>query len=486
MNDGIDYEGLVERINNLANPVIDGPALLEDPEVLDLLMALPAARVDAIARLLRGIGIKRASLDEAIGRARLVDPVSEEAPVDAWVIAAAESLLRDPALPDRFQESVAAGGHVGEERTALALLLAMVTRKTPTPIHAVVKGASASGKNHTVRAVTDHLPPADVKEITDMSPKALQYGADFAGKVIVLVEQDAGDRAEYPLRIAMSEGQITVMVAEKNPDTGRMETREHTVKCGCIISTTTRAALNDENETRVLELTLDESPGQTKRITAAIADRAASPPTPEDLQARERSLTVWRYALGTLAPLEVVVPQARKLAEDFPTGRIRSRRDFPRLVAVAKASALLHQRQRERDHHERLVATDADIETAKKVCAELIKGVSPRLQQLHDRLAERFKDEVFTPLQAAAELGQDPNPTRKNLRAMEDAGLAEVAEEGKGRIPSKWRLMGLSDLTVKSETNVKIAGAVGESRCRSDDPQGERHTTRQRAIWETP
>ncbi len=476
----LDFEALVERVGKLANPTIDGPALLEDPDVVEALVGLPPAKLDAFAYALRRrAGVRRDSVDDVVERARVRESEPGEEPeADSHLAEEAEDLLRDPGLLERFNESVQAGGHVGEERTAQALLLAMVTRVTDSPIHVVVKGASAAGKNHTVRAVTDHLPVDQVKEITDMSPKALQYGGDFAGKVIVLVEQNAGDRAEYPLRVAMSEGKITVMVAEKNPETGRMETREHTVECGCIVSTTTRAALNDENETRVLELTLDESREQTRGIAEAIAKRAACPPSPAESERRERDLAVWRCALGSLEPVDVVIPQAPSLAQAFSFARIRVRRDFPRLLAVVKANAILYQRQRERDGEGRIVANDFDVEVARAICSNLIAGVSPRLRWIYDRLVEAFgMDKVFTPPDAAEVLGHDPSPTRRNLKAMEDAGIAEVVEEGRGRHPSTWKLLGLrpflSGLEARSD---KIAGAVGESACRTDGPDPERQT----------
>jgi hypothetical protein len=327
----MDFEMLIERVRAVQDG-IEGLAILEDPDAVERLVALAPAQLDTFAREIRKkAGIRRTSIEEVIKRARVRAEEPDVTPeTDPALEEEADELLSDPRLLERFTESVQAGGHVGEERTAQALLLAMVTRVTDSPIHVVVKGASAAGKNHTVRAVTDHLPADQVKEITDMSPKALQYGEGFAGKVIVLVEQNAGDRSEYTLRVAMSEGSITVMVAEKNPDSGRMETREHTVECGCIISTTTRTNLNDENETRVLELTLDESPEQTRRIAEAIARHAATPPTSADRERREQDLAVWRCALGKIEPVDVVVPQAPALAEAFPVKRIRSRRDFPR------------------------------------------------------------------------------------------------------------------------------------------------------------
>ena len=55
----------------------------------------------------------------------------------------------------------------------------------------------------------------------------------------------------------------------------------------------------------------------------------------------------WREFLLSLEAKPVIVPYADQLAENFPACRVRSRRDFPKLVEMIKTCAYLHQKQRE-------------------------------------------------------------------------------------------------------------------------------------------
>ena len=62
----------------------------------------------------------------------------------------------------------------------------------------------------------------------------------------------------------------------------------------------------------------------------------------------------------------VSIPYAPVLAELFPGDRVRSRRDFPKLLGLIEASAFLHQQKREK-RDEKLVADSDDYLTAKQL-----------------------------------------------------------------------------------------------------------------------
>lgn len=444
----LDFEALIGRVRVInKEDASAGPRFLEDQGVLALLTRASPAQVDVFRReLKKAAGIRGVSVDEALETHRARPEQVEEVEQDPEIAAEAEELLGDPDLLARFTASVRGRGLVGEELAARAVLLASVTRKSRRAIHVVVKSASAGGKNTLVRAVTDHLPPAEVLEISDMTPRALQYlaGKGLKGTVLVLIEQDAGDRAETPIRIAMSEGKLTTLAPSKDPATGEIVTKQYVMEAGCIFSTTTRASLNDENETRVLEITLDESPEQTRRINEEIARRAANPASAQEEAEQARELEVWRVALGLLEPAEVIVADAPRLVGKIPSSRIRARRDFQRLLDLIKGSALLHQRQREW-RKGLVVATDQDVQVALELAAGLIDPVPPRLLSIYNRLLAEFGLEVFTATEAATTLGYHVRATRKNLHAIADLELAEEVEEGKGRRPSKWKLLARPD-----------------------------------------
>jgi hypothetical protein len=107
-------------------------------------------------------------------------------------------------------------------------------------------------------------------------------------------------------------------------------------------------------------------------------------------------LAVWHdlqrwIALG---PNDAVVPFARQIAEKIPPLMVRFRRDIGSLFNFIKASAILHQAQRQKDEHGRVVATDADYVVAhpifSKVMAESAgKAVPDNVRAVVKLIADR-------------------------------------------------------------------------------------------------
>ncbi len=251
--------------------------LLHDASFVASVQGADQATRDVACRLLTKHGIRRAAFERAVtppSPPRPAEEPSQQSTVrapDPFILADALELLHAPDLLARFAASVQRGGLIGEERPALLLLLAAVTRKSPNMsdhLHIAVKGASSTGKNTLVQIVGEYVPPEDLIIISAMSRKALQYMPEpLSGKLVVLVEQNAADDAEYALRISMSEGYILTHTVEKDETTGKFGTVECRVEAkATFVSTTTRYSLHPENETRVLEVTLDESASQTYRI----------------------------------------------------------------------------------------------------------------------------------------------------------------------------------------------------------------------------
>ena len=101
----------------------------------------------------------------------------------------------------------------------------------------------------------------------------------------------------------------------------------------CQALATHAVRLHPENETRLLSLTVTDTPEQTRAILRAIAERrvAAVDPGP------------WLALQHWLAHAEhrVVIPYASALAERIPPVAVRLRRDFGQLLALIHAHAIL-------------------------------------------------------------------------------------------------------------------------------------------------
>lgn len=437
-------------IRQAQDPAVASLALLRDLSFGASLHVRDRATLDLVADELKASAkLSKTSIEEAVEgfkqrMRRGAQPVAQPA-ANRDLTAEAEQLLLAPDLVPQFLAALAEDGLVGEQDGALLLLLVVVTRDMPDPIHLALKAASSSGKNFLVRIVMRFVPPECVEEISEMTPAALQYLPEsLDGKVVVFTEHEGAERAQYPLRIAMSERKLKLWVPEKVKDvddTTRIKTQPREVSCSAsFITTTTKAKLVEDNETRILEVTLDESSEQTERINLAQAEAAARPRPAVDKDRLEHTHKVWQQLLRILKPLPVLVPQAHTLRRDISSDRVRARRDLPKLLELVKAHALLHQRQRViRDGY--VIATDEDVAVARRLTMPLRKGIAARLYNMAAKLEAAFGIRDFTAREATKVLGySDPSRTSKILAEMLDEDLVESADPHRGNRPALWRM----------------------------------------------
>ena len=260
----------------------------------------------------------------------------------AW--AACGDLAYCPDITSELVQVVRAGGLVGEERTIKLLYLAMTSRVLSRIVSVAVKGPSASGKSFSVEVVLKFFPSEAFYVLTAMSERALAYGEEpVAHRFIVLYEVAGltGDFGTYLVRSLLSEGRICYDTVEKTKDGLKARRIEREGPTG-LITTTTEVALHPENETRLVSVNVTDTPAQTKLIMKAQAGR----------QGHGKKFDVVRWhALQqaiALSPVQVLIPFAGELADLIPPVAVRLRRDYPTVLALIEAHALLHQRTRER------------------------------------------------------------------------------------------------------------------------------------------
>ncbi len=256
-------------------------------------------------------------------------------------------LLRDPRLLERVVEDVHALGVVREDHAVVVGYLTMTSRRMDDPLFLCAKGESSVGKSWVMGAVARLCPPEDLRDLSRITPKALFYVEDdwARHKLLLVRERVGGEEADYSIRTMLSEKGLSILVPERDAD-DRLVTHERVVE-GPIayIETTTEIELNPENETRLLELYLDDSVEQT----AAIHDEQREGATVAGLRARvgqEGVLRVHRNAQRLLDRVAVVVPYATLL--DFPARKPRHRRDHAKFVNLLRVIAFLHQHRKER------------------------------------------------------------------------------------------------------------------------------------------
>src|SRR5579863_6239109 len=265
-------------------------------------------------------------------------------------------------LIQRFLEDVEEQGLVGEKDNAATTFLCATSARLPNPLNLTVSGESSSGKNFLMDKVAAFIPEEHKKFITGMTPKTLMHAGEdeFQHKAVFIAEYEGVAKADYAIRTMQSEK----LIAWDYVDTAKgIKKKSHTVKGpAAFLQATTRPVLHAENETRLLFNNVDESSEQTAAILRRQAETATKGALPYD----EQNIKNWHNHIKELETMIVHIPYAPELASHFPNARVRSRRDFPKLLGLIETSAFLHQHKRQRKDDVVLAAPE-DYITAKRL-----------------------------------------------------------------------------------------------------------------------
>ncbi len=390
---------------------------------------------DPSALYLADPGEFRAAFQRALDEAESYQAMAaREAEADvAAAREAAGDLILAPDILDRFAADLERAELVGEDKNAKVLFLALTTRLFGRPVSVAVKGPSSGGKSYMVDVVLRFFPATAYWLRTSMSERALAYSdEDFRHRHLVIFEAAgmASDFGSYLIRSLLSEGRIEYEFAEKTKDGIKARVIRKEGPTGLVV-TTTAPQLHPENETRLLSLTVKDTPQQTAAILRALA-RDQEVGTAVDFT-RWQGLQTWLE----MGERRVAVPYAERLAERMQPVAVRLRRDFRHLLAMICAHALLHRERRGRDDQGRILATLADYAAVRELIADLIAEgvdatVKPETQETIAAVRALGKPEV-TVTEIATKLELDKGAASRRVRHAVSRGYLVNNEPGRGK-----------------------------------------------------
>jgi hypothetical protein len=342
-------------------------------------------------------------------------------------------LGRELRILDLFANEIAAAGLAGERRLAKLMYLVVTSRLLDRVVSIAVKGPSSAGKSVVVECVLAYFPPAAYYALSAMSEHALVYDREpLQHRILVIYEAAglAGDLATYMVRSLLSEGRVRYVTVEKVKGGGlqpRLIDREGPTG---LIVTTTEVKLHPENETRLLSLTVTDTADQTKAVLLAQAGELRKTDT-----SGWHELQTWL----TEQPNRVTVPYAGELAELIPPVAVRLRRDFPAVLALVRAHAVLHQANRERDTGGRILAASEDYAAVRELVADLVAEAAERTvpdttRETVSAVAALIAERDSTTITAVAErLKLDKSAAWRRVRVAMERGYVRNLEEKRGR-----------------------------------------------------
>ena len=270
-----------------------------------------------------------------------------------------------------LNEKIGASGIVGERVTRLFLFVIALSHRMDKPLHAVVQGSSGSGKSYLIGKVSELVPQEKVRRYTRLSEKSLYNFGEYeiCHHLFIIEDYDGmNEEVEYAFRELQSGAVLRSGVSVKREEHGPVKTADRVVR-GPIASlvATTKTEIYHDNATRVFFVAVDESEEQTERIIAYQNGHASGELSRQKEEANR--LFVQQF-VSTLKPQEVLNGFIKHIR--LPVPKDQRRRLHELLKACCEQLTLLHQHQRQKDPHGRLLTTKEDVEYAIKLMFESV------------------------------------------------------------------------------------------------------------------
>ena len=330
-------------------------------------------------------------------------------------------LLKDPDIMTRFID-FCHKRYIGRDKTLKLIKLATITRHFKRGLSVVLSGTSSVGKSELIKTVLPTINPSAVENFTRTSAYYLMYReGDLSHRIITYYELSGTSHTAEIIRTALSEGELKLGTVMKDA-AGSLQAKEieKDTQGLVILSTFTGYRLDHELSTRVLQQELSHNEDLAKKVY--------------DMKAKDRtednSHVIWQIADSLIEPKSVVIPYIKAIAGLFPTREERYLRDFDKVVLLVKASALLHQYQREQTEDNTVIANKQDYELVYSLADAFTQSTLPVSQPVLKMLttAQGIKDPTRADVQEILNVSE--STMKRYISQAEDASFIKV--EGRG------------------------------------------------------
>jgi len=304
-----------------------------------------------------------------------------------------QDVMRNPKLMKFIIEEVHKEGVVGEENSIMALILKislrLVKNATPTSSNILVSDISGGGKDHLVKRVCEVMLESEETYYhrTDLSEKVLNYWEikdednnpiSWNGKVLWLEDPVEKVIKCQGFKIRASGGNAITVLKDQVPTTILVNGKP------VFIVTSMKTSIDVEGTRRWDVVRIDTGKKLTEAIIEYSLKKAAG-------LIKYYPDTLLREGLKHLSSYEVVVPFAEELIGQLVT-KVAMRTQVLKLIDYIKASAVLHQLQREKNEDGQLIAVYEDYEYARFLFTELQNMRGEALNRQEERFIQYLED----------------------------------------------------------------------------------------------
>jgi len=295
--------------------------------------------------------------------------------------------LKAPELLTRINELIERAGITGEENNRLLLFVVASSFAMPNTLHALIQGASGSGKTRLLRVVSELIPEEAVKRYTRVTDGSFyNQGEHYFSHKLLCFEDIDGLKEEALLAVReLQSSEILITSTSFKDEHGNIRGAERIVR-GPIasISCTTKAELYEDNISRCFVIAVDESRAQSLRIIEYQNKKSAGKIDGRDEQMVRGFV---QNCLRMLDKLEVVNPFADKIKLPEDAHKIRRLNEL--YQSFVRQITLLNQYQRERDVRGRVITAPDDLRVA---CEILFESIVLKVDELDGSLRQFFEN----------------------------------------------------------------------------------------------
>lgn len=297
---------------------------------------------------------------------------------------------------------------IGDRESKLISFLAMVSTYLKNPFHVAFISDSSTGKSYIALETAKFFPGEDVITCDHTSPTGLLYSEtadistlDWRTKIIIFKDQPHAKVLEM-LQSIMSkdESKANIRITDRD-EKGRLKKRHiEIIGTPTFIFCSSIATLDEQVQTRVFQLSADDSPEKIEKVIG-LQNRMFTDPQgwlkeieqdPDRQWLKQHVLDIKRKT-----PSYVVIPESLKVKERFLSRCKhlipRTQRDFPRLNSLIQAIALINLPSRKVETsgaYETLFAEESDVEAAIRLYENVLTanelGLAPSQLDLYQRI----------------------------------------------------------------------------------------------------
>jgi len=302
--------------------------------------------------------------------------------------------MSSPELMKYIIEEVQKEGVVGEEDSitvlTLKIMLRLVKNANPTSSNVLVSDQTGGGKDFLTKNVCKVLLEEDLSFFhrTTISPKTLNYWqpridkkeVSWNGKVLYLEDPEEDAIKSQAFKVMASGGTKMTVIKDQKVLDRKIDGKP------VIIVTSMKTQIDVEGQRRWDAIRIDTSQQLSKNVVNASLMNAMGLTTSDPSDKKFREL------LRSLRSYEVIIPWATELSSTFTNPRMVERTQVNKLLDYIKASAVLHQDNRQIDSYGRLLAEKEDYELARFAYIQLRNKEGNALNKAEETLLDYLRE----------------------------------------------------------------------------------------------